>query len=177
MTDRETGAAASPCPHCGAALFAGQVGHLDALGCGACGGLWLDNAGTVAVLQRYDLDAEKLARMVDGNAVKREIASPFAEAKGQCPVCAQPLQPVEHRGVRLDFCAQHGTFFDRGELAAIVHEKKPELTPYPVPLRGPSVAEVTTTVRHEIAWNNNPLGTALIDWATGGPDWVNTWRR
>lgn len=176
MTELETTKAVTPCPRCSAALFAGKVGHLDALGCGGCGGLWLDNAGSAAILERYDLDAERLARMVDGNAAKREVRSPFEAVKGACPVCAGPLSPVDHRGVRLDFCVEHGTFFDRGELARIVEETKPALTPMPVPLHGATMGEVKTTVRHEIAWRNDPLGTALLDWATGGPDWVNIWR-
>ena len=178
MNYRETTTAAMPCPRCSAALFAGQVGHLDALGCGGCGGLWLDNAGSTAILQRYDLDAEKLAQMVDGNAAKREVRSPFEAAKGPCPVCAQALQVVEHQGIRLDFCGQHGTFFDRGELAQVVQKSaRPALTGAPAPLPAPSVGEITTTVRHEIARRDDPLGTALLDWATGGPDWVNAWRR
>ncbi|MEP7119560.1 MAG: zf-TFIIB domain-containing protein [Byssovorax sp.] len=176
MTDHET-TAAKRCPRCSAPLFAGKVGHLDALGCGGCGGLWLDNVGTTAILQRYDRDAESLARLVDGNAAKREVRSPFEPATGPCPVCAGPLQAVDHQGVRLDFCGQHGTFFDRGELARVVQEKKPALTPMPVPLQGATLGEIKTTVRHEIAWRDDPLGTALLDWATGGPDWVNTWRR
>ena len=178
MTDRETTTAATPCPRCSAALFAGKVGHLDALGCGGCGGLWLDNVGTTAILARYDFDAENLARMVDGNAAKREARSPFEATKGSCPVCAGALQPVDHQGVRLDFCAEHGTFFDRGELARIVQTAKPAaLTPTPVPLHGVTLGEIETTVRHEIAWRDDPLGTALLDWATDGRDWVNAWRR
>lgn len=178
MSDQETTPATPRCPRCSAALFAGKVGHLDALGCGGCGGIWLDNVGTTAILQRCDLDAEKLARLVDGNAAKREVRSPFEAAKGPCPFCAQALQVVDHQGIRLDLCGQHGTFFDRGELAQVVQKAaKPALTPMPVPLSGLSPGEIKTTVRHEIAWNNDPLSTALLDWATGGPDRVNKWRR
>ena len=101
MSDQETTPATPRCPRCSAALFAGKVGHLDALGCGGCGGIWLDNVGTTAILQRCDLDAEKLARLVDGNAAKREMRSPFEAAKGPCPFCAQALQVVDHQ-------SQHG---------------------------------------------------------------------
>jgi Zn-finger nucleic acid-binding protein len=177
MNYRETTTAATPCPRCSAALFAGQVGHLDALGCGGCGGLWLDNAGSTAILHQYDFDAERLAQLVDGNAAKREVRSPFEAAKGPCPVCAGPLQVTDHQGVRLDFCAAHGTFFDRGELSRIVQGAKPAaLTPTPAPVRGPTLEEIQTTMRHEIARREDPLGTALRDWATGGPAWVNSWR-
>ncbi|MEO6866666.1 MAG: zf-TFIIB domain-containing protein [Gaiellales bacterium] len=38
-----------------------------------------------------------------------------------CPVCNEPLQPLDHEGVALDRCgAGHGIWLDRGELRAVV---------------------------------------------------------
>ena len=63
-------AAARSCPRCGTPVLLGKVEHLDAMGCGKCGGLWLDNAGSSAVLGHYDIDAAQLASQVDANAAE-----------------------------------------------------------------------------------------------------------
>lgn len=168
---------APPCPRCRAGLFAGKIGHLDALGCGGCGGLWLDNAATTIVLRRYDLDAAQLARRIDGSTAHVAPLSPFATASGPCPVCAKPLQPADHQTVKLDFCAQHGTFFDRGELSRVLEKARAAVPPAAPVYTGPSLREIQTEIRHEAAWQKDPLGTALTDWVTGGKDWVNAWRR
>ena len=169
-----TSAAGRPCPRCAVPLFAGEVGPLAALGCGACGGLWLDNESTTAVLRHYNVHAARLAELVDENAARVEERSPFAAASGPCPICAKPLDRVEHSGVHLDFCAEHGTFFDRGELLSVLHKNR---RPIPVAPRGPSIEQIRTEIRHEAEWQKDPLGTALSDWLTGGKDWVNRWRK
>jgi Zn-finger nucleic acid-binding protein len=177
MGNGEEAPVSPPCPRCNVGLFAGKVGHLDALGCGACGGLWVDNEATTTILRRYDLDAAQLARMIDARAAAQQALSPFATASGGCPICTKPLEAAEHQGTRLDFCALHGTFFDRGELARVLERAKLAAVPVAAPPAGPSIGEIRTEIRHEAAWRNDPLGTALLDWATGGQDWVNKWRR
>jgi Zn-finger nucleic acid-binding protein len=175
MTDQDI-TAGRPCPRCGAGLFAGAVGTLTALGCGGCGGLWLDNEATSLVLRQYSVSAASIASLVDGNAARKETLSPFATAPGGCPVCEKPLQPVEHGGVRLDFCGEHGTFLDRGELARILEKNRPPV-PQPTAPSGPTMEEIQTTVRHEAQWQKDPIGTALMDWVSGGKGWVNRGRR
>ncbi len=178
MTAPDANPTPPPCPRCGAGIFSGKVGHLDALGCGGCGGLWLDNEGTTTVLRRYDIDAAKLARRIDANTGDVAAISPFAAASGPCPVCAKALQGTVHASVKLDFCVDHGTFFDRGELARLLERARlAAVVPAPAPRPGPSIGDLRTEIRHEVAFRNDPLGTALIDWMTGGKDWVNGWRR
>jgi Zn-finger nucleic acid-binding protein len=42
-----------------------------------------------------------------------------------CPVCAGALEPFHHEGVELDRCPTgHGLWFDRGELAMVVHSEQ-----------------------------------------------------
>jgi Zn-finger nucleic acid-binding protein len=167
-------AAARSCPRCGTPFFSGKVGHLDAMGCGKCGGLWLDNAGSSAVLGHYDIDAAQLASQVDANAA--EGASPLAAATpvtGQCPCCRTALQSVSYEGISLDFCAQHGTFFDRGELARLLQRAVASSLP-----AAPASAAPTLTadeVRHELYRHDDPVGTAIRDWVNGSPDWVKKW--
>jgi hypothetical protein len=82
-----------------------------------------------------------------------------------------------HEGVRLDFCAKHGTFFDRGELRRVLDKAMARLPPAP-PALSPSLGDIQTTIRHEAQFAQDPIGTSLIDWLTGGTDWVNSgWRR
>ncbi len=177
MNPPEDSSTEPTCPRCGAPFFAGKVGHLEALGCGACGGLWLDNAGTTEVLQRFVLDASQLARVVDAGAHSHEAPSPFAPAAFGCPVCKKPLASAKQADVTIDYCATHGTFFDRGELARVLRATGVATAPPVIVSQGPNLAEIQTAVRHDLAWQNDPLGTQLTDWLTGGKDWVNRWRR
>jgi len=68
------------------------------------------------------------------------------------------------------------TFFDRGELARVLQLAVPPAVAPPV-ARGPSVEEIKTEVLHGMESRKDPLGTALMDWMTGGKDWVNGWGR
>ena len=156
--------------------FPGQVGHLQALGCGKCGGLWLDNAGTREVLDRYDIDASNLAHTVDGNAEERGAASPLATAAGGCPGCRKPLTSATYDGVCLDFCVQHGTFFDRGELGNLLQKSLARLpAPAPACFVPSSPLLDVTEFRHELDRHDDRIGTAIMDWLFGSHDWVNKW--
>jgi Zn-finger nucleic acid-binding protein len=141
----------SPCPRCAQPLFAGEVGALRALACGACGGLWLNNEGTALVLRRFDIDASHLAALVDRKGTQVAAQSPFATAKGACPICTKALESVSHNGIKLDFCADHGTFFDRGELANVLDRLRPQSTLVHAHA-GPSIEQIRDTVREEANW-------------------------
>jgi Zn-finger nucleic acid-binding protein len=164
------------CPRCGNALFQGTVGRIHAFGCGACGGVWLDNTTSTTILRRFDDDASTLAAMVDGTAKSKEPVSPFARAAFGCPVCNAPLEATRHADWTLDFCAAHGTFFDRGELALVLRHTS--LTTRPAvavgaPVAAASLPQIRTEVLHAIESREDPAFTALMDWVTGGTDWVN----
>ena len=139
--------------------------------------MWLDNASTSLVLQRFDSDSFKLARMLDEKTKGQPAASPFASATNGCPVCREPLATTKHADITLDYCSAHGTFFDRGELARVLAITGRRTAPPAAPVAGPSLSELQTSVRHDLAWQDDPLGTQLLDWLTGGKDWVNRWRR
>jgi len=93
-------AAARSCPRCGTPFFSGKVGHLDAMGCGKCGGLWLDNAGTREVLDRYDIDASNLARTmapksaVDGSGRSEGSRSIAGRISSKIALAWSGLPPV-----------------------------------------------------------------------------------
>jgi Zn-finger nucleic acid-binding protein len=137
--------------------------------------LWLDNAGSAAVLGHYDIDAAELAARVDGAAAEK-AASPLlgaTPAVGLCPDCNTPLQSVTYEGIALDCCVQHGTFFDRGELARLLQKAVPASVPAPSAPAAPTLS--AAEVRHELYRHDDPVGTAIRDWVNGSPDWVKKW--
>jgi Zn-finger nucleic acid-binding protein len=113
--------------------------------------LWLDNQGSALVLRRFDIDASRLSELVDRTGTHVAAQSPFAAAKGACPICSKALEPVSHEGIKLDFCADHGTFFDRGELANLLDRLRPTYVAPPAPA-GPSLEQIRDTVRQETNW-------------------------
>jgi len=44
-----------------------------------------------------------------------------------CPVCDKTLEVQEKEGISIDVCAEHGIWFDQGELKAIVKRLKSKL--------------------------------------------------
>ncbi len=149
---------------------------MAALACAQCGGLWLDNAASTTVVRGYDLDASELARRVDANALHAVATAPFQAATGGCPTCREPLRSARRGDVLVDYCEKHGTFFDRGELARMLLEHVQRAPAPPPAAFGPSMDRIRTEIRHEVQWENDPIGTALMDWIYGSQDWVNRWR-
>lgn len=85
--------------------------------CGTCGGVWLDGPAAQHVSQvlcgetlgHADIAARTSAHRVDTN---HAIA---------CPICRSALQRtrVGNSGVDVDYCTQHGTWFDKDELGRV----------------------------------------------------------
>jgi Zn-finger nucleic acid-binding protein len=105
------------CPRCGTRLFSARSHNAEMLGCADCGGIWLDNASSrrvIDVLCADTLDkAEALSRFAARHA---DRSAPIA-----CPSCRVPMQrwTVAEANVEVDYCATHGAWFDRNELAII----------------------------------------------------------
>jgi Zn-finger nucleic acid-binding protein len=102
------------------ALFDGEArsgGTL--LGCGTCGGVWLDVAACRVVVEGT---AGELSRL--GEVAARHATVKVDTSGGGlfCPLCGETMAPVALPGtsIVLDSCAQHGTWFDAGELRLIV---------------------------------------------------------
>lgn len=108
-----------PCPRCAAAMFEGKAGAATLLGCGLCGGIWLDNDSAKRVLATRDAGVAELAARADARANRAATWPAIAAA---CPSCRAPLaKTVDPRSqVELDLCALHGTFFDRYELGLVL---------------------------------------------------------
>jgi Zn-finger nucleic acid-binding protein len=114
------------CPGCRAALHRVDASLAVIAPCMQCGGVWLDRAAGVQLMDgSLSLECKALirqhgARAADdvGNGGYRERPTGLERA---CPMCGKGLQEARTGdGPALDVC-EHGTFFDRGELRAI-HE-------------------------------------------------------
>ena len=104
------------CPHCDQDLHEAKVSGVTLCGCGRCGGIWLDNAGSTRVARALERDVVNMA-----DRASRTATTPFGSAKKAlpCPVCVAALSRTEHAGIALDVCTAHGTWFDRDELQEV----------------------------------------------------------
>lgn len=109
---------AGACPRCGGPLFEGRTRDARLLGCGACGGVWLDNAASQALVTGRASDLVALAQQPSGRP-----GDPVDPGAGSlvCPECGEALSRVTAAGtaIELDVCPTHGTWFDAGELRVI----------------------------------------------------------
>ena len=118
------------CPRCGSAVAATSIGPTVFVGCGRCGGAWLDSSGCAEVLEGRT--TYTLVALAD-EAARTASITPKMDAAVRCPVCGIELVvgAVPPTGTVVHSCAHHGTWFDRGALAAVARAREP---------RPPSVA-------------------------------------
>jgi Zn-finger nucleic acid-binding protein len=127
-----------PCPVClGTTLqktvVTGKGAHIVLDSCSRCGGIWFE-LGEVQRLrahpperlwsriqQRADMyrgPCHNCHTIIDRNSVACDACGTTNVI--DCPVCAKPLTPETHEGMRLDVCRTcKGVWFDHVELAAI----------------------------------------------------------
>jgi len=80
--------------------------------CSACGGVWIDAAESVAVLQgRADPPKAR---------VEVAIRRTGGEVPRPCARCGATMSPYVFGGVTLDTCPGHGIWFDADELAEVI---------------------------------------------------------
>jgi len=110
-----------PCPRCNDALSARLVGDVLIDECGQCLGLFLDHIAIQRVIEdRRQARAETLLGALPRQEVK---ARPSERMYVKCPACRTIMNRklfATGAGVIVDVCRTHGTFFDAGELPAII---------------------------------------------------------
>jgi Zn-finger nucleic acid-binding protein len=114
---------ATMCPRCRLPLFRGEDGKVVLLGCGKCGGIWLDNDSGKALVERVEKSTVDLVERADARArFDAELHTPVA-----CVVCGSTCARarLEKGGAVVDVCRDHGTWFDRYELALVAHAYLP----------------------------------------------------
>ena len=114
------------CPRCACPLEARAVGAHTLHACGRCGGMWVDRISFQDICSR-----EEEQEAVLGYAPPEPVVTEGIEGvKGgkprvyiPCPVCGKLMNHknfATSSGVVLDWCRDHGSWFDRQELHRIV---------------------------------------------------------
>ena len=103
------------CPHCRKRLVTVVAEGVSLSGCGACGGIWIDNASARSVLSNPLPVFADLARRAAAGATG-------SRGKVEKPICAECPAILERSnvGIDLDVCPDHGTWFDALELDTFV---------------------------------------------------------
>lgn len=116
------------CPRCKASLFEGNAHGVMVLGCGICGGIFLDNEGSTRITRAPDDVIAGLAARARDRAVMASVDTRPKDLS--CPSCSAPMRRVLARGfVEVDYCASHGTWFDRGEVNRVMDAYAPRPDP------------------------------------------------
>lgn len=109
------------CPGCrDVEMFVLEFEQVELDYCYECGGVWLDSGELELVARRAGALEGELLAALEGDGGRRGEA-----ARGRrCPVCRKMLREVTARTdppVVVDRCpAEHGLWFDRGELGVVV---------------------------------------------------------
>jgi Zn-finger nucleic acid-binding protein len=114
------------CPGCDGFLESAQAPNRSAslkgsYGCRRCGGVWLDNAASQLVVRGIDPSIVAFASIYALGAVK---GPKIESAPRICPIGLEPLATVSVKGVVIDACRTHGTWFDAGELRRIAERRE-----------------------------------------------------
>lgn len=115
---------ALPCPRCNRELIALRVGAISVEECSAgCHGLFLGQAAVRQIIDEHEhAHADALLAELPRHEVR--VAPGAGERMYlKCPHCHQVMnrrQFATGAGVVIDVCKPHGTFFDVGELPAVI---------------------------------------------------------
>lgn len=109
------------CPRCSNALVGRRIEDVVAHECPECAGVFLDENAIGLVLQDHD---NKRARAVAASLPRGVSPAPPQDGKlyVKCPICSTMMNRKQFAGAKIiiDVCRNHGTFFDAGELPAIM---------------------------------------------------------
>ena len=111
------------CPRCESQLRARRVADIVIDECAQCQGLFLDHIAIKRViLDRQQTRAEALLGALPRSELKATVA-PGGKMYLKCPSCRVVMNRklfAAGSGVIVDVCRAHGTFFDAGELPAVI---------------------------------------------------------
>lgn len=129
-------AAEAKCPRCNLALFEGRANEIAMLGCGRCGGIWLDNAAAQRAIATMD---EAVVALADQAAARAALNVAIGSVV-PCPVCEGLMRRTQApgSGIWIDVCAKHGTWFDRYELGVVLEALRPKAAPQATTYSGPT---------------------------------------
>lgn len=115
--------AARPCPRCELPLQAREVAGLIVDECARCNGLFLDEVAIGLVLADEHHDRANALLAALPRSKPHPLPPPGARMYIKCPTCSTVMNRklfATGSGIVVDVCKDHGTFFDVGELPAII---------------------------------------------------------
>jgi Zn-finger nucleic acid-binding protein len=123
VTVDTSGRTSLPCPRCDGdvALFEGKSGDTLLHGCGTCGGVWLDNQASRRIVNAIPPGIIDMTERAARAASAPNIDAAQAAKAARCPFDRNELARANVKGVVIDACATHGTWFDAGEVTLLSH--------------------------------------------------------
>ena len=111
------------CPHCETALEQTLIGKHTLHECVQCGGLWVDKKSFQDICKREEEQEAVLSFRFGREAKSGEVRIKRKRAYIPCPECGKLMNHKNFShcsGVVLDWCRDHGSWFDKRELHEIV---------------------------------------------------------
>jgi Zn-finger nucleic acid-binding protein len=109
------------CPRCRTVMSPIVVGDTPLQECSRCEGLWVDKAAFERICTTQETHGAALGRASAAKGLRPDAARDIRYVP--CPECGKLMNRVNFAncsGVIIDACKNHGTWFDRDELARIV---------------------------------------------------------
>jgi Zn-finger nucleic acid-binding protein len=110
------------CPRCETPLAVLHAGAYPVHECTGCGGLWLDKKTFQDICTREEAQEAVLGSQTQPQTAGAEAAPKARRAYIACPECRKLMNTKNFSGsgIVLDWCRDHGNWFDRGELQKII---------------------------------------------------------
>jgi Zn-finger nucleic acid-binding protein len=110
------------CPRCEAALALIAVGRLSLNTCSRCGGLWVDKTAFQGICMHQEEQEAVLSFQSETSGKSAVQENKSKRAYIPCPECGKLMnhKNFSGSGIVLDWCRDHGSWFDRNELQQIV---------------------------------------------------------
>ena len=112
------------CPRCDISLVQVEVGGIDLGECQRCGGVWVDKSAFQKICEDREEQEAVLGMALPVVAESLEKAGPGHRMYIPCPCCGNLMNRLNFAGcsgVVIDWCKQHGSWFDYQELGQIVN--------------------------------------------------------
>jgi Zn-finger nucleic acid-binding protein len=117
------GESALECPLCEKELALASVGKHSLHECLGCGGLWIDKISFQDICNKEEEQEAILQYRFDETSEPHDIPGKRKRAYIPCPECGKLMNHKSFSrgsGIVLDWCRDHGNWFDRQELQQIV---------------------------------------------------------
>ncbi|HVN80392.1 MAG TPA: zf-TFIIB domain-containing protein [Terriglobia bacterium] len=112
------------CPRCDVGLVQVELGGIDLSECQRCGGLWVDKSAFQKICEEREEQEAVLGMASPVSAGTTKNTTQNLRMYVPCPLCGNLMNRLNFAGcsgVVIDWCKQHGSWFDYQELEQIVN--------------------------------------------------------